>query len=194
MLQEAHLELFNRLQETLPNEKQMLSVYLNVLLILEKARPSYRIDINPIQRRQDVIDIVLSVYSDTFEIFEYKTPHLYLKSNKTFITSTLENMTHENSGKALGYRYTEKDALDIKLMRTGLSIMASSGKTVTQLYATCVPTSKLNENIMNNIHNDIINYNNILNKYNYKVHLKIDLLWYDNDHVVRNCKNLYYKK
>jgi len=126
----------------------MLSFYLNILLVLEGARPSYRIDVTPPESktRDDFIDIVFDIYPDKFEIFEHKTPHIFLKSNKTFITSTLETMTHENSGKALGYCYTNKDALDRKLVRIGLSVMTYSfkNKIKTQLYATCLPVTELN--------------------------------------------------
>lgn len=99
-------------------------------------------------------------------------------------------MTHENSGKALGYRYTNKDALDRKLVRVGLSIVAYSSvaKIKTQLYATCIPVTELKENIMNAIYNDVTNHNNVLNKYNYIVPLKTDILWSQNDNVIRNCK------
>lgn len=194
MLEEPHIKLLNRLNETFPtsNKRMMSSFYLNILLVLNEARPSYRIDVSPPESktRYDFIDIVFDIYPDKFEIFEYKTPHIFLKSNKVLINSILETMTHENFGKSLGYCYTNKDALDCKLMRVGLSIMAYSkiNKIKTQLYATCVPTSELNENIMNILHNDIINYNKILNKYDYIVYLKTDLLWLDNENMVRNCK------
>ena len=172
----------------------MLSFYLNVMLVLEGARPSYRIDITPPESktRHDFIDIVFVIYPDTFEIFEHKTPHIFLKSNNKFITSTLEIMNHENSGKALGYCYTNINALDRKLVRIGLSVMAYSPKTKikTQLYATCLPTTELNENIMNTIYNDINNYNKILNKYDYVVSLRNDILWPQNGNIIHNCKIL----
>lgn len=52
MLQEElHIQLLNKLNETFPdsNKRMMLSFYLNVLLVLEGARPSYRITLLPLK-------------------------------------------------------------------------------------------------------------------------------------------------
>lgn len=169
----------------------MLSFYLNIILVLEKAKPSYLIDINhsDSKTRDDFIDVVFDVYPDKFEIFKHKTPHIFLKSKKEFITSSLETMNHENSGKSLGYCYTNINALDRKLVRIALSVIAYSykNKIKTQLYAICLPATELNENIMNTIYNDINNYNQILNKYDYFVSLTNDILWPQNGNIIRNC-------
>jgi hypothetical protein len=190
MMQED-LRLLNKLHETFPNSKGILSFYLNIMLVLEGARLSYRVDINPpkSKTRYDFINVALDIYPDTFEIFKNKAPFIFLKSNKQFINSTLEKMTHENIGIVLGYCYSNSDGLDVKLMRIGLSIMANqiNHKTQTQLYAICVPANILNETIMNAISNEIINYNKILNKYGYCVSLRTDILWLRNDNIIRNC-------
>jgi hypothetical protein len=186
--------LLDKLYETFPtvNKRCILTFYLNVVLVLEEGRPCYRVDIcvTDSKTTYDFINIVTNMYPDTFEVFKSKIPFLFLKKNAEFITSILENMTHENVGKALGYRYTNSDALDKKNIRLGLSIMFNQvgHKTKTQLYGFCVPTKSLDETIMDNIYNDIQNYNNILNKYGYNVSLRSDILWMKDDKILRNSK------
>jgi len=199
-MSQENLRLLDKLYEMFPtmNKPLILRFYLNIILVLEGARPSYRVDINPPESKTpyDLINIVLDVYSDTFEIFKHKLPFIFLKSNTQFITSTLEKMTDENIGIALGYCYSNSEALNVKLMRIGLSFMASQinhkTKMQTQLYGINVPTSVLNETIMNTICNDMINYNKILNKYGYLVNLRNDISWLQNDTVMHNCKPTKY--
>lgn len=77
-------------------------------------------------------------------------------------------------------------------MRIALSVMANQiGRCKKiQLYATCVPTSVINETIMSTIYNDILNYNKILNKYGYSVSLQTDILWLQNDNRMSNSECL----
>jgi len=186
--------LLDKLYETFPtiNKRYILSFYLNIILVLEGKRPCYRVDIciSDSKTTYDFINVVMDIYPDRFEVFKSKIPFIFLKSNSEFIISTLENMTHENVGKALGYRYINSDALDRKNIRVGLSIMFNQigHKTKTQLYGFCIPTKSIDETIMNNIYNDVQNYNNILNKYGYNVSLRSDILWMKDDKILRNSK------
>lgn len=70
---------------------RILEFYLNIILVLEGARPSYGVGIG--QTRYDLINIVLDIYPDTFEIFKDNIPFIFLKSNSQFIMSTLETMS-----------------------------------------------------------------------------------------------------
>lgn len=186
--------LLNKLNETFPSidKRSILTFYLNVILVLEEGRPCYRVDIcvSDSKITYDFINIVMDMYPDRFEVFKSKIPFIFLKKNTEFITSLLENMTHENVGKALGYQYTNSDALDKKNIRLGLSVMINQidHKTKTQLYGFCIPTIYIDENMMNNVYNDVQNYNNILNKYGYNVSLRSDILWMKDDKILRNSK------
>ena len=189
-------QLLDKLYETFPtsNKSRILEFYLNIMLVLEGARPSYLMAINPPKDKThyDFLNIVLDIYPDTFEIFKHKTPSIFLKSNTEFITSTLEKRTIENIGISLGYCYSNSDAIDKNIIRIALSVMANqigSCKKI-QLYATCVPTSGINETIMRTIYNDILNYNKILNKYGYSVSLQTDILWLQNNNRMSNSECL----
>jgi len=66
--------LLTKLYETFPtvNKKYILQFYLNIILVLEGARPSYSVDIivpKP-KTRYDFINIVLDMYPNTFDIFK----------------------------------------------------------------------------------------------------------------------------
>lgn len=135
------------------------------------------------------LNIVLDIYPDTFEIFKHRTPSIFLKANREVINSLLEKRTIENIGISLGYCYSNSDAIDKNIMRIRLSVMVNQighCKKI-QLYATCVPTSVINESIMTTIYNDILNYNKILNKYSYSVSLRTDILWLQNNNTMFNC-------
>src|SRR5665647_2727181 len=101
---EKNLQLLNKLYETFPitDKSRILEFYLNIILVLEGARPSYCVDIVPpkSKTRYDFINIVLDIYPDTFEIFKFDMPFIFLKSNTEFIISTLEKITFQNIGIA----------------------------------------------------------------------------------------------
>jgi len=96
-MSQENLQLLNKLYEEFPttNKSRILEFYLNIILVLEGARPSYSVDIIPpkSKTRYDFINIVLDIYPDTFEIFKEDAPFIFLKSNAKFITSTLETIT-----------------------------------------------------------------------------------------------------
>lgn len=93
-MSEENLQLLNRLYETFPttNKSLILEFYLNIILVLKGARPSYSVDIiaPKSKTRYDFINVVLDIYPDTFEIFKNDIPFIFLKSNTQFITSTLK--------------------------------------------------------------------------------------------------------
>jgi hypothetical protein len=196
MFQE-NLQLLDKLYETFPttNKNRILEFYLNIILVLEGARPSYSIGFYPPKpkTRYDLLNIVLDMYPDTFEIFKLEAPFIFLKSNSSFITSLLEEITFLNIGIALGYCCPISRAdTDLNLMSIRLIIIANqiNGKTKTILYSFDVPIDRLNETIMNSVYNKITNYNEILKEYGYSVSLQTELLWSQNNIKMVNCNCL----
>jgi len=195
-MSQKNSQLLDKLHETFPttNKSRILQFYLNVILVLEGARPSYSVDIIPpkTKTRYDFINIVLDIYPDTFEIFKLEMPFIFLKSNASFITSTLETITFLNIGIALGYccPISRADA-DLNLMTIRLTIMATQINNKTQeptlIYCFGVPVSRLNETIMNSVYNKITNYNKILKEYGYSVSLQSKIYWSQNNIKMVNC-------
>lgn len=80
-MSEEKFKLLNCLITTFPtsNKSRLLEFYLNIILVLEKARPSYCVDIIPpkLKTRYDFINVVLEIYPDTFEILKSEAPFIY---------------------------------------------------------------------------------------------------------------------
>lgn len=192
-MEQENSQLLKKLYEEFPtmNKNRILEFYLNIMLVLGGARPSFGVNMNPPKpkTRYDLLNVVLETYPDTFEIFKHDMPFIFLKSNTAFINSTLEKVTYKNMGIALGYCYAG-NGYDKKQMSIGLSVMVSHivNKTKTFIYCISVPTNILNETIMSSMYNDITNYNKILNQYGYSVYLSTDIVWLQNDVTMINCK------
>jgi len=172
--------LLDKLYETFPNvnKKYILQFYLNILLVLEGARPSYSVDIivpKP-KTRHDFINVVLDIYPDTFDIFKSDSPFIFLKSNREFITSTLGIMTFKNLGIALGYCCPIRKE-DANLIGIRVTVIAKHIKNKTRIYAFLIPVSMLNEIIMKSIYDKVTKYNEILNKYEYFVEFTSEVVW-----------------
>jgi hypothetical protein len=184
--------LLTKLNETFPtvNKKYILQFYLNIILVLKGARPSYGVNICQLKTRYDLINMVLDIYPDTFEIFKDDMPFIFLKSNTQFINSTLETITFKNIGIALGYccPISRADS-DLNLMTIVLIVMANqiNSKTKIEIYRFGVPIDRLNETIMSSIYDKITNYNKILKEYGYYVSLESKICWSQNNVKMVNC-------
>ena len=195
-MNEEKFRLLDRLYETFPttNKSRILEMYLNIILVLEGARPSYCVDIIPpkLKTRYDFIDIVLEVYPNTFEILCPKvTPFIFLKSNSLFIAATLETIIFKNIGTALGY-CCPIDEINSDSMKIRLNILANkiNKKMKTRIYSFLVPISMLDETIMSSVNNKVENYNKILNEYGYFVSLESEILWSQNNIRMVDCESL----
>lgn len=157
---------------SLPSELTEIKKFLlNILLVLSKARLTYRADIQLRQLNKFLIDYILDMCDNmTISNINHQEPFLYLKSNEELVSSNLS--TDESIGIMLGYPCPGTEYYDTAIDRYLIATNAVSNET-TNLYASCCPVKNFDDNVKTHILQTIMNFDEVLLEYGYKCNVSI---------------------
>lgn len=155
------------------NQWQFIDEFLlNVILVLNHARPAYRIFM-PKDLSNDLIATVLSYYPE-LSVIRYDEPLLFLTINKDFVE---ENYTTTiGISKVLGYCYNEFDWMNTSIDRLAITPTATDDNHSVELYHTMIPKYAYQGKILNCVLDQIKLFDRILQPYGFKVTLSIEVI------------------
>ena len=99
---------------------------------------------------------------------------IYLTDNQILVKKLHIEETSKSMGKLLGYCYTDRDFGNTKIERISVSpIAVHNDGHIVELFHTVVPKQNIERNDVKLCFDEqVIDFNNVLNKFGYKVYLK----------------------
>ena len=149
---------------------------LNVILVLNYARPAYRLNIPPLMRN-DLIAMILSLYPDitVYSQYDEYEPLLFMTSSKHYIDNALIEYDHQGLATVLGYCYNGDDWNNLRIDRLSITPTASDHNSDITLFTTMIPKYAYQGKVVDCVLDQIALFNSILQDYGFKVTLSIEL-------------------
>ena len=155
--------------EKYPKYSEEIQMFLlNTILVLHKARPSYRIDI-PVNLQQYMISLIFTVWGNVLDIINVEEPVLYLKGSN--VADLYKYGGEENMGKILGYCYQSADWMSKVDKYIYHPLATGPDGLELKLFGTAIPKSKLSSSVVACLAEQVAIYDSILSPFGYVVRM-----------------------